>query len=98
VCGYKNGSKIKLVAHYANEDPWPDYNDQDYYNDAIGAADHEQVEPDEQPPGWNESMPARGLGDTIAKVTHWFGIEQCPACELRQAWINKAIPYGWRHG
>lgn len=36
-----------------------------------------------------------GLGDTIAKITHFFGIDPCPGCRLRQIWCNKWFPYPW---
>ena len=37
--------------------------------------------------------PSKGLGDTVAKVTHAMGIEQCPPCLERQERLNNAIPY-----
>lgn len=36
---------------------------------------------------------ARGLGDTIAAVTRWFGIKQCCGCKRRQRWFNRMWPY-----
>ena len=51
-------------------------------------------------------MRSRGLGDTIAKITHFFGIDKiahCFAvfvlkkedcgCERRRDKLNKAVPY-----
>ena len=36
---------------------------------------------------------SRGLGDTIAKVTKFFGVEPCQGCEQRRDSLNKIIPY-----
>ena len=36
---------------------------------------------------------SKGLGDTIAKVTKWAGIEPCESCKKRQNWANRWIPY-----
>lgn len=36
---------------------------------------------------------SKGLGDTIAKVTKWAGIEPCESCKKRQNKLNKLIPY-----
>lgn len=36
---------------------------------------------------------SKGLGDTIAKVTKWAGIEPCESCKKRQSKFNKWIPY-----
>jgi len=36
-----------------------------------------------------------GLGDTIAKITSFFGITPCAGCRLRQIWCNKWFPYPW---
>jgi hypothetical protein len=36
---------------------------------------------------------SKGLGDTIAKVTKWAGVEPCDACKKRQNKLNKWIPY-----
>lgn len=36
---------------------------------------------------------SKGLGDTIAKVTKWAGIEPCESCKKRQSWANKLVPY-----
>ena len=44
-------------------------------------------------PGWNSSLPARGLGDTIAKVTTALGIKPCGGCKKRQEALNKLIRY-----
>ncbi len=36
---------------------------------------------------------SKGLGDTIAKVTKWAGVEPCEACKKRRNKLNKLIPY-----
>lgn len=36
---------------------------------------------------------SKGVGDTVAKVTHALGIEQCPPCKERQADWNALLPY-----
>jgi len=43
---------------------------------------------------------SRGLGDTIAKITHATGIAKVVkiinpdcGCDERQEWLNKKIPY-----
>ena len=36
---------------------------------------------------------SKGLGDTIAKVTKWAGIEPCESCKKRQNKLNKLISY-----
>jgi hypothetical protein len=52
-------------------------------------------------PAWDVSQPSRGLGDTIAKITHATGIarvvkavvaEDC-GCAERQGALNKWVPY-----
>lgn len=37
-----------------------------------------------------------GFGDTISKITNFFGIKTCGQCRLRQYKFNKWIPYFWR--
>jgi hypothetical protein len=37
-----------------------------------------------------------GFGDTIAKITCFFGIRPCLKCRLRQNILNNIIPYTWR--
>jgi hypothetical protein len=37
--------------------------------------------------------PSRGLGDTIAKITHSIGIKKCGGCAKRQQKLNKTLPY-----
>mgnify|MGYP003128681170 CR=1 FL=1 len=37
---------------------------------------------------------SRGLGDTIAKITHRLGIKQCKSCKQRQKMLNKRFGYG----
>ena len=54
---------------------------------------------------FDPTQPSRGLGDTIAKITHYtgiakavevvteaLGIEDC-GCGARQEWLNEAKPY-----
>lgn len=50
---------------------------------------------------WTVDKPARGLGDVIAKVTHYTGIEaavnfvtrgKC-GCKQRQARLNDLVPF-----
>ena len=36
---------------------------------------------------------SRGLGDTIAKITNFFGIQPCGGCEQRRDVLNRWIPY-----
>ena len=36
---------------------------------------------------------SKGLGDSIKKITHFFGIEPCPACEERAQRLNQLFPY-----
>lgn len=38
-------------------------------------------------------QPSRGLGDTIAKITHAVGIEPCGGCERRRQILNRMAPY-----
>ena len=45
-----------------------------------------------QPPHRNCSK-SRGLGDTIAKITHAIGIKPCGGCKKRQAMLNRLFPY-----
>jgi hypothetical protein len=37
--------------------------------------------------------PHRGLGDTIAAITKWFGIEPCGGCQQRREMLNRWLPY-----
>ena len=39
-------------------------------------------------------MKSRGLGDTIAKITHKLGIKQCKSCKQRQEKLNRKFGYG----
>jgi hypothetical protein len=41
----------------------------------------------------NFANESKGLGDTIAKVTHAFGIKPCSGCKKRQKWLNEKFPY-----
>ena len=36
---------------------------------------------------------SRGLGDTIAKVTKFFGVKPCNSCSVRVDKLNKKYPY-----
>ena len=38
-------------------------------------------------------MKDKGLGDSIKKITSYFGIEQCDSCKERQNILNKMFPY-----
>jgi hypoxanthine phosphoribosyltransferase len=56
-------------------------------------------------PPWNPSMPSRGLGDTVAKITHAIGLDKLAkgvarllgkkdcGCSKRQSELNQAVPY-----
>lgn len=59
---------------------------------------------EEKPDDWDLSMPSRGLGDAIAKVTHATGIAQTVdfvakavgkdcGCGKRQVGLNTAFPF-----
>ena len=39
------------------------------------------------------SLSSRGLGDTIARITSWFGIPPCGGCKRRQDRLNRWLPY-----
>lgn len=39
------------------------------------------------------STESKGLGDTIKKITRWFGIEPCDACEARAKKLNQMFSY-----
>ena len=41
----------------------------------------------------NVSKKSKGLGDSIAKVTTFFGIKPCANCSVNVGKLNKAIPY-----
>jgi hypothetical protein len=38
-------------------------------------------------------LPAAGLGDTVAKITEFLGIEKCEPCEERRKKWNKQFPW-----
>jgi len=38
-------------------------------------------------------MKMRGVGDLLAKVTGFFGIDPCNGCGKRQQWLNKVMPF-----
>lgn len=38
-------------------------------------------------------MPARGVGDVIAKITSAIGIKPCGGCKKRQSALNRAFPF-----
>lgn len=42
----------------------------------------------------NAGRSSRGLGDTVAQITSWFGIQPCGGCKRRQDWLNRWVPYG----
>lgn len=48
------------------------------------------------PEAWTPSEPARGLGDTVAKMTHALGIKPCGGCKQRHKDWNAALSYGER--
>jgi len=56
--------------------------------------------PSESKPGCSKCqaakkpMKSRGLGDTIAKITHKLGIKQCKSCKRRQENLNRKFRYG----
>ena len=35
----------------------------------------------------------RGLGDVVASTTKLLSLKPCSACQKRQAWLNKAVPF-----
>ena len=39
------------------------------------------------------TVPSRGLGDTIAKVTTAIGIKPCGGCAKRRRILNERFPY-----
>ena len=41
----------------------------------------------------HEDLSSKGLGDSIAKFTKFFGIEPCGGCEQRQETFNRLFPY-----
>tara|TARA_R110002020_G_scaffold115383_1_gene265292 strand:+ start:1635 stop:1937 length:303 start_codon:yes stop_codon:yes gene_type:complete len=43
--------------------------------------------------GSTKDRPAKGLGDTIAKITHKLGFKSCGGCKKRQAYLNEKFPY-----
>jgi hypothetical protein len=40
---------------------------------------------------WMPTMPSRGLGDVVAKVTNAVGIKSCGGCKSRQKQLNKVL-------
>lgn len=54
---------------------------------------------------WHTSQPSRGLGDTVAKITHAIGLDAAAeaiakavgakscGCKARQAALNSVFPY-----
>lgn len=40
-----------------------------------------------------EPLPSKGLGDSIAKVTSFLGIEPCEPCKQRKDTLNRLFPY-----
>ena len=47
----------------------------------------------ETPPRRNCVLASRGLGDTVAKVLSWFGIQECGGCGGRRQKLNERFPY-----
>jgi len=45
--------------------------------------------------GWSADIgdDSRGVGDSVAKLTHALGIEQCNGCRQRQMLLNALLPY-----
>jgi hypothetical protein len=39
------------------------------------------------------TLPSAGLGDTVAKITEFLGIEKCEPCEERRKKWNKKFPW-----
>lgn len=39
-----------------------------------------------------------GLGDVIARATQAVGIQPCPPCKQRQAYLNRLLVFGRRNG
>jgi hypothetical protein len=39
------------------------------------------------------TLPSAGLGDTVAKITEFLGIEKCEPCEERRKSWNKKYPW-----
>ena len=37
--------------------------------------------------------PIRGLGDVVAATTKLLSLKPCSACQKRQAWLNRAVPF-----
>ena len=40
-----------------------------------------------------ENKKDTGLGDSIKRITNYFGIKQCEKCKERQTFFNTLIPY-----
>jgi len=38
-------------------------------------------------------MEDNGLGDSIKRITNYFGIKQCEKCKERQTFFNNLVPY-----
>lgn len=45
---------------------------------------------------WTPGMPARGVGDLIAKATSAIGIKPCGGCKQRQSALNRFLPFAIR--
>jgi len=66
-----------------------------------GASEAKPTTGDSNSAVWDVSMPSRGVGDTIAKITHATGIERMVnsvtgggcGCRKRHKWLNGAFPY-----
>jgi hypothetical protein len=42
---------------------------------------------------YTEHKKSKGLGDTIEKITQFFGVESCDACKLRRDFLNTIFKY-----
>ena len=40
-----------------------------------------------------DGQKSRGLGDTVAKVTQFFGVQTCGGCNQRKDTLNQMFPY-----
>ena len=41
----------------------------------------------------NDFEKSKGLGDSIEKITEFFGVKSCDACKLRRDFLNKIFTY-----
>ena len=63
------------------------------------------IDPPKMPTVFTKDQPSRGLGDTVAKITHATGLDKLAdiytgltgkpcGCASRQEALNKLVPYG----